>query len=241
MAAIVGLLAYINLILATFNMIPGLPLDGGNVLKAIIWKITGNRYLGIRWASRSGQVFAYLATALGLLSVLGISNVGSFWTLIVGWFLLQNARQAGRSAVFQESLSGLTTADAVLRESPIIHVDSTLTELADLAIFSSNRSRWQRFLVKDANDQLIGAVNLNSLKGIPSEQWSNYQVRNFLKPLDQGTQIQADQSLLEAISQFEKQGSQALVVIQENGTLVGLLEKAHVLNLLGQRMRTKQA
>ena len=95
MATIVALLAYINLILATFNMIPGLPLDGGNVLKAVVWKITGNRYRGIRWASRMGQLIGWLAISLGALSVLGLSNIGSFWTLIIGWFSVAKCRPVG--------------------------------------------------------------------------------------------------------------------------------------------------
>jgi Zn-dependent protease len=161
MAAMVGLLAYINLILATFNMIPGLPLDGGNVLKAIVWKITGNRYRGIRWASRAGQLVGWGAITLGALSILGLSTGGSFWTLIIGWFLLQNAGQSAQSATLQEALSGLTAADAVLEDSPVIDAHSTLRELADKTIISTRNSKWQRFLVKDSSNQLVGTVPLS--------------------------------------------------------------------------------
>ena len=240
-AAMVGLLAYINLILATFNMIPGLPLDGGNVLKAVVWRITGNRYRGIRWASRSGQLIGWSAILLGLLSVLGVSNIGSFWTLIIGWFILQNAGQAAQSANLQESLSGLTAADAVIEKSPVIDAASTLRELADEAVIAGSQNEWRRYLVKDASDRLIGTVAVDSLKRVASEQWSANQIRDFLQPIASELKISSDKSLLEAIGQLEKQGTQALAVTRNNDILVGLLEKSEIMNLLQKKAKLHQA
>ncbi|MBE9066035.1 site-2 protease family protein [Leptolyngbya cf. ectocarpi LEGE 11479] len=234
-AAVTGLLAYINLILATFNMIPGLPLDGGNVLKAIVWKLSGNRYRGIRWASRTGQIIGWSAIGLGTLAILGLSNIGSFWTLIIGWFILQNAGRSAQSATVQETLSGLTAADAVLEHSPIIGIDSTLRDLADTVIVSNSNRPWRRFLVKADDERLMGSIELETLKTVPSDQWSAYQVQDFLKPIEQETRVQADRPLLDVIQQLEKQGTQALAVTTENGTLVGLLEKAEIINLLQQK------
>lgn len=241
MAAIAGLLAYINLILATFNMIPGLPLDGGNVLKAAIWKLTGNRYRGIRWASRMGQLIGWLAISLGSLSILGVSNVGSFWTLIIGWFLLQNAGRSAQSATIQEALSGLTAADAVLENSPIINVDSSLRELADAAVISNGNDNWRRFLVQDAQAQWVGTIPLEALQTLPSSQWSEHQVGDFLQPMTEENQVQSDKPLLEVMGQLEKQGVQALAVTQANGTLVGLLEKAQIISLLQQKSQSQPA
>lgn len=240
-AAVTGLLAYINLILATFNMIPGLPLDGGNVLKAIVWKLSGNRYRGIRWASRTGQIIGWSAIGLGTLSVLGLSNVGSFWTLIIGWFILQNAGRSAQSATVQETLSGLTAADAVLEHSPIIGIDNTLRDLADTVIVSSGNRPWHRFLVKADDDQLVGSIDLETLKTVPSDQWSAYQVRDLLKPIAQETKVQADKPLLDVIQQLEQQGTQALAVTTENGTLVGLLEKTEIINLLQRQAEAQPA
>ncbi|QCS50212.1 site-2 protease family protein [Picosynechococcus sp. PCC 11901] len=229
-AAIAGLLAYINLILATFNMIPGLPLDGGNVLKSIVWKLTGNRFTGTIWASRVGQFIGWTAIILGALSILGISNVGSFWTLIIGWFLLQNAGRSAQSATIQSALSGLTAADAVVKDSPIISAETTLRDLANSAIRSGNQ--WKRFLVQDETGQLLGEVHLDVLRAVPTNDWPHNQVRDFIKSVPAENQVQSDLSLLDVAAKLEQQGLQALAVIQTNGTLVGLLEKSAIIKLL---------
>lgn len=240
LVAIVSLLAYINLALAIFNMLPGLPLDGGNVLKAIIWKVTDNRYRGIRWASRSGQFFGWLAVAIGTLSILGLSNLGSFWTLLIGWFLLQNAGQSAQSANIGEALSEFNAADAVLENSPVVNGDDTLRHLADVAALMSANG-WQRFLVKDHDDQLVGMIHLDVLKEMPSEQWPNYQVRSYSKPIAEDIIIRSDQPLVDVVTTLEKQGVSALAVIRENGTLVGLLEKAKIATLIQKKGQLQAA
>lgn len=238
-AAIVGLLAYINLALAAFNMIPGLPLDGGNVLKAAVWKLTGNRYRGIRWASRTGQLVGWSAISVGILSVLGLSNLGSFWTLIIGWFLLQNAGQSAQSATLQEALEDLTAADAVLEESPIINAGRTLRDLADMAVLSDSKTRWQRFLVESDGGELVGTVTLSQLQTIPASHWIEYTVGDIAQPMADKFQVRADQPLVEVMGQLEEHNTQSLAVTRADGALVGLLEKAHIVTLLQQKL-TKQ-
>jgi Zn-dependent protease len=85
--SIISLLTSINLILGLFNLIPGLPLDGGNILKALVWKITGNSNKGIIFASRVGEVFGWSAVAISALAILGISPVRNCWTLLIVFFL----------------------------------------------------------------------------------------------------------------------------------------------------------
>ncbi len=240
-ASIIGLLAYINLILAAFNMIPGLPLDGGNVLKAMVWKITGNRFKGIRWASLLGQGIGWTAIVFGVLAILGVSNIGSFWSLIIGWFLLQNAGQSAQSALIQETLSKFTAADAVIKDSPIINAEATLRDLADEAVISRESSQWRRFLVQDDSHRLVGTIDLDVLQTSPTGQWSDLLVRDYLQPHDRNDQVDSNQSLLDVIGKLEKQGTQALAVIRENGTLVGLLEKSTILQLLQKQQLSQPA
>ncbi len=102
--------------LALFNLIPGLPLDGGNILKAVVWKITGNPYKGVTFASRVGQIFGWVAILSGIVPLLFFGSFGNFWNLLIGFFLLQNAGNAAQFARVQEKLTGLTAEDAVTHE-----------------------------------------------------------------------------------------------------------------------------
>lgn len=229
LGAILGVLAYVNLALALFNLIPGLPLDGGNILKAIVWKITGNPYKGVVFASRVGQFIGWIAIATGIIPLVLFGSFGSFWNLLIGWFLLQNAGKAAVSATVQEKLKGLTVADAVTPNSPVVSADISLREFADQSILSNGN--WQRFLVTDDQGQLVGAIALDDVKVVPSTRWLEMHVKDLMQPIETAV-VQSNQSLLEAVMLLEQQQRSTLPVIRDNGVLVGILEKAAILNLL---------
>ena len=230
--AVIGLLAYINLVLAVFNMIPGLPLDGGNVLKAIVWKITGNPNKGVIFAGRVGQAIGWIAIALGILSVLGISQIGSIWTLLIGTFLLQNAGFAAQSAVVQDKLSQYTAKDAVIPDSPIVNQNLSLREFVNNYVIG--KERWKKFLVVDDNQQLMGSVDTEDLKQTPTSQWNDVFLQELVKPVPEADTIPANTSLLETAKLFETQKIPALVVVNESGEVLGLLEKTSIIDLMTQ-------
>lgn len=233
LAAIVSVLAYVNLALALFNLIPGLPLDGGNILKAAIWKLTGNPYQGVKVASRVGQVFGGIAIASGLLPLVLYGSFGNVWNLLIGWFLLQNAGQAAQFATLQERLTGLTAADATLPDSPVVSAQMSLREFADQQIL--HRHPWRKFLVTNSEAQLLGEITLDDLKTVPVEQWSDTPITTLLRAIEPTTIVVEDQPLLEVIKVLEATKLPALPVVQANGVLLGLLEKAAVIHLLQQQ------
>jgi Zn-dependent protease/CBS domain-containing protein len=240
LAAVVGLMAAINLALALFNLLPGLPLDGGNVLKSIVWKITGKPYKGIAFASRAGQVLGWIAISLGFLNLIGVSPVGNIWTLLIGWFLLQNAGRYAQAASVQEQLSGLTAADAVVPNSPIVSADISLREFANNHIIG-NPANWQKYFVVDEAGQWIGEIPVDAMKTIPTNDWWDVKVREVMRPKEQVETVTSTQPLLDVVTLLEQKQLPELVVLQENGTLVGLLEKTSVLQLLQQRAEAKTA
>lgn len=239
LAAILQVLASINLILALFNLIPGLPLDGGNILKSLVWKITGNPYKGVVFASRAGQVVGWFAIAVGLLAVLGISPIGSFWTLLIGWFLLQNAGRSAQSATVQETLTGLKAEDAVIPNSPIVSADLSLREFANNYIIG--KEEWRKFLVTDEDGRLLGSITADNLKTVSTSNWPITPVRELMQPVDLSTAVPSNQSLLEVITRLETEQITQLPVVRENGVLVGLLEKASIIRLLEKRAQAKPA
>ena len=239
LAAILSVIASVNLALALFNLIPGLPLDGGNILKAIVWKITGNPYKGVTFASRVGQIFGWVAILSGVLPLLLFGNFGNFWNLLIGFFLLQNAGNSAQFARVQEKLTGLTAEDAVTNDSPIVSANLSLREFADERVISGQN--WHRFLVTDDDGQLVGAIAVDNLRTIPTALWSETQVKEVMRPITESTTVQSDQPLLEVMQLLEQQKLSVLPVIRKNGVLVGILEKAAIIQLLQGRTQPNPA
>lgn len=229
LAAILSLLASINLALALFNLIPGLPLDGGNILKALVWKITGNPYKGIFFASRVGQVLGWLWIVSALIP-LALGREFSLWNLLIGWFLLQNAGSSAQYATIQDKLAGLKAVDAVASDSPVISQDISLREFANNYVIG--QTKWRRFLGVDGDKHLVGSIDVDDIKTIPTSQWSEVPVKQLLKPVDQTKLIKFDKSLLEVVTLLEQYQLTELPVIGENGALLGLLEKSAIIQLL---------
>ena len=239
LAAIVSLLASLNLLLALFNLIPGLPLDGGNILKSLVWKITGNPYKGVVFASRVGQALGWMGISLGLLSIVGLSQIGSIWTLLIGWFLLLNANYSAQSATIQNTLMGLKAEDAVIPNSPIVSADFSLREFVNNYIIG--KEAWRRFLVTNEAGQLLGAIVVDDMKNVPTSYWPTTKVRELMQPVAYTTTVKSDQSLLEVVTLLEKEKLNQLPVVAENGVLVGILEKASIIRLLEQQAEAKPA
>jgi Zn-dependent protease/predicted transcriptional regulator len=238
-SAILGVLASVNLALCLFNLIPGLPLDGGNILKAIVWKITGNPNKGVVFASRVGQIFGWVAIASGLLPLLLVGSFANFWNVLIGFFLLQNAGNAAQVASLQERLTGLTAGDVVSSDSPIVTDNLTLREFADEQIVSGQN--WQRFLVTNSDGQLVGTISVDNMRTYPRQLWSETQIKDVMGPIVESATVQADKPLLEVMQLIEQQKLSALAVIRNNGVLVGILEKPAILSLLQKRMHTNPA
>ncbi len=239
LTAILGLLASVNLALALFNLIPGLPLDGGNILKALVWKVTGNPYKGVTFASRVGQLFGWVAIASGLLPFFISGSLDNVWNLLIGVFLLQNAGRAGQSAKIQEQFLGLTAADAVAPNSPIVSDQLSLREFADQQILS--RDNWRKFLVTNPEGQLVGEIAIEALQTRSVEQWIDTQVKDLMKPIEPSLTVASGQPLLEVVKLLEEKQLPALTVVRDNGVLVGILEKASIRDLLQRRTQASLA
>jgi Zn-dependent protease len=237
--AIISLLASINLILGLFNLIPGLPLDGGNILKSIVWKVTGNPNQGVIFASRVGQIFGWTAIILGGLSILGISQIGNFWTLLIGIFLLQNAGMSAQSAKFQETLKDYTAEDVMIPNSPVVTGTLTLRQFVNDYVIG--QQEWQKFLVTDEAGQLLGTLKVNELKSIPTSQWNEVWVKDLVQVETDLKTVQANQPLIEVIKLLEEEKIPQLTVLGDKGNVLGLLEKTSVIQFLQQQVQNKTA
>ncbi|MFM8298509.1 MAG: site-2 protease family protein [Microcystis aeruginosa] len=239
MAAILSLLAYINLALGLFNLIPGLPLDGGNILKAIVWQVTGNPNKGVLFASRFGQFFGWLAIVIGALSILGITQFGSFWTLLIGIFLLQNAGFSAQSAKVQDFLSRYSAKDVISPNSPVVPINLTLRDFANNYVIG--KQQWTKFLVTDSEGKLLGVVNVEDLKTIPTSQWTEVNIGRLLQTSESLKLVLSHTSLLDVVKILEGENLSQVTVVEENGTVLGLIEKASILTFLSQKTQSQPA
>ena len=238
-ASIIQLLAYINLVLALFNLIPGLPLDGGNILKSIVWKITNNPYKGIIFASRVGQVFGWLAIISGLIPTFLFSSFPDFWNILIGLFLLQNAGRSAQYGEIQGVLSNLTAVDAIAPNNPIVSENLSLREFVNEYIIGKETRK--EFLVTDESGQLLGVINVDDLKIVNTSEWPLVKVKELMKPVTTIEAVTAQTSLLEVVSLLEQKQINELTVIGENGILVGLIEKSSIRRLLEKKSQGKLA
>ncbi len=229
--AIVSLLAYINLALGLFNLLPGLPLDGGNVLKSIVWRITNDPNKGLAFASRAGQTLGWLAIGIGAAAVAGISPIGNVWTLLIGWFLLSNANRSAQSATVQQRLESLTAADATVSDSPIVSQAASLRAFADDVLLNTT-GNWRKFLVVDEAGMFTGTVSVESLQTVPRDRWETTLVADVMQTEAALTAIESHQPLLEVMRTLDEKKLSVLAVIRDNGQLLGLLEKQEIVKLM---------
>ncbi|MCW6037217.1 site-2 protease family protein [Spirulina subsalsa FACHB-351] len=233
LTGLLSLLASINLVLGIFNLIPGLPLDGGNILKALVWQVTGNPNKGLLYASRVGQGVGIFGIMLGLLGILGISSYGSFWTLLIGLFLLQNAGLSAQSAQVQETLDHYTAQDAITPNSPVVSADLTLREFVNNYVIGHNP--WSRFLITNEAGELMGELAVDQLKTVPTSLWTETRVQDLMQPTDMSQTVSANESLLEVVKRIEEKKTLQLTVLSAEGKVLGLVEKASILELLSQK------
>lgn len=226
--------AEINLVLGLFNLIPGLPLDGGQVLKAAIWKITGSRFTGVRWAARTGQVLGWLAIAFGLASCLLGGEIGGLWIALIGGFAIRNAIAYSRFVSLQEALLKTKAVDAMTREFRVVDANSTLREFADRYLLEVNPFP---FYVAAVNGRDLGIVSIDDIRFTERSQWQIQTLHNILKPLERIPTISEKASLAEVINTMESCQLSRIIVLSPIGSVVGTIDRGDVMKVLAKYLK----
>lgn len=220
-------LAFINLFLGAFNLIPGYPLDGGGVLMAIVWGITHDRHRAILFASVTGTVFAYLFIFFGVFQIFGGDILNGLWTTFIGWFLLTASRGRVQQEKIKGLLSGHKASEAMSRNYTAIQSDTTLQYLVDDHILGGSR---RSFIVEKAG-QVIGLLTLHHLKDIPKDQWSTTTAAQAMIPASQMKQIRLDTELWDALEEMDRDGVNQLPVMT-GSQIQGMLTREDVISYL---------
>ena len=225
--------AQINLVLTVFNLIPGLPLDGGQVLKAAVWKLTDSRIKGIRWAARTGQILGWTAVGGGLLIYLAQPSLDLIWIVLIGGFAIRNAANYGRIADLQETLSELTAADAMARDFRVLDANLTLRQFADEYLLQSTRAPLY-FAASDGRYR--GLVKIEDVRDIERSEWESRTLQSIARPLTAVTNVRETTPLVEVIAALEAQETARIVVLTPADAVAGVIDRGEVVRALGKKM-----
>ncbi|MEM1310450.1 MAG: site-2 protease family protein [Cyanobacteria bacterium P01_D01_bin.71] len=232
-AVLLANVAQINLVLTVFNLIPGLPLDGGQVLKAAVWKATDSRIKGVRWAARTGQILGWTAVGGGLLAYLAQPSLDLIWIVLIGGFAIRNASNYGRVADLQEILSGLTAADAMAREFRVLDANMTLRAFADEYLLQSTRAP---VYLAASDGRYRGLVKIDDVREIERSEWEQKKLLDIARPLTSVANVRETTPLPEVIMTLEQQELSRLIVLTPADAVAGVVDRGEIVRALGKKM-----
>jgi Zn-dependent protease len=218
-------LSSVNLMLAIFNMVPGFPLDGGRVFRALIWRLSGDRLLATRYAALTGKWFGWAIMALGLWNLLVLKSSGGLWLMLIGWFLSHLATASYAQTLTQRFLEPLRVADLMRTRFDRVTADTPLDDFVENYLLRSNQLLWP---VSDAAGETLGVVALNDVMALDRASRSRLQVVDVMTPLAQVRALRHDDKALDASALMAEAGDQPLAVVR-GSEIVGLLRGSDVL------------
>jgi len=223
-------LAQINIILGVFNLLPGYPLDGGRVLRSIIWKATGNLKRSTFIASITGRVFGFMLIAVGIVFVFTGNFLNGVWFALIGWFLQSAAYMSYRQLIFDTSIKGVKVKDIVSEDIVTVVQETTIQELVDDFFMKYRFSRFP-VIANIHSKKLIGVISIHDIKAFPKDEWNIITVGKIVKSISDAEIAPEDMEVSEAIKQMTKSNSGHLVVMA-GGRIKGMLTKTDVMNYM---------
>jgi len=223
----------LNLILALFNLIPGFPLDGGRVLRALVWKLTNSYQRATQIATIGGQAIAFGFIGFGILGIFTGQLVDSLWLVFIGWFLQNAASSADQQLRMQQILRGVTVGQAMSRDCSEIPGLTTINQLVQERVIPNGQ---RCFFVTDFQGNLQGLLTIEDISRVPQQKWRFVTAEQVMTSFNNLAQVEADSELLAALKTMEEANISQVPVVQYNRP-VGLISRDQVLRYL--RLRTE--
>ncbi len=224
-------LGYINFSLAVFNLIPGFPLDGGRILRGIIWWITGDGIRATRIATRVGQVIAFAFIVLGVVRFFMGAGFDGLWVAFIGWFLLEAAGASRAQVEINERLKGVNAGDVVERDCLVVDGHDSLQNFVNNYLL---RTGTQCFLVRDGHG-IEGIITPYEVIETDHTRWAQTTVEQAMRPLDRLPTVDPQTPISEALEIMDRENANELPVAK-NGRIEGFLTRAGVMRLLQTRL-----
>jgi len=223
-------LGFINIALAIFNMIPGFPLDGGRVLRAVVWWITGDANRSTRIASRVGQVVALGFIMLGILRFFSGAGFGGLWIAFIGWFLLDAARASGAQVEITERLTGLRVGDVMTQQFATVDANSNLETFVQEHLLPTGH---RCFVVLEQGTP-AGIITPHEVKAIDRGRWPYTTVGDVMRPLETLRSVGPERPVAEALEMMGREDVNQMPVVQ-HGSLAGIISRGHIVRVLQTR------
>ena len=227
-AAVAQYLGIINIALGVFNLLPGFPLDGGRVLRAILWGATGNLRRSTRIASLVGQGFAFLLIFTGIALLFSGNFLAGIWLAFIGWFLNNAAIASYRELIMRQALEGVQVRRLMATDVDRIPEDLTIEQVIDQHILSG---RQHAYPVTD-DGRLVGLICLHDIRQVPKDQRATRRVSEAMTPYDKLRVVSPDDDLAKAVGELSHGGYEQLPVIDAPHHLAGLLRRRDIISYL---------
>ena len=229
-AAMFMWLGYINIALAIFNLIPGFPLDGGRVLRAVIWWVTGDANRSTRIAAGVGQVVALGFIMMGIWRFFSGAGFGGLWIAFIGWFLLEAARASGAQVEITERLTGVKVGDVMAQQFPMVDANSNLQMFVQDHLLPTGH---RCFVVLEQGTP-AGIITPHEVKAIDRARWPYTTVGDVMRSLESLRTMSPERPVAEALEMMGREDVNQMPVVQE-GKLTGIISRGHILRVLQTR------
>jgi CBS domain-containing protein len=220
---------FINITLAAFNMIPGFPLDGGRILRAILWWWSGNQVRATRVAAVLGQIVAVGFIMIGFLSFAFAGNFGGIWLAFIGLFLIDAARSAVLETTVKEGLRGVRVGDVMSRDCVTVARETFVSDVAEQVLRTGKRC----FFVAD-DGRVAGMVTPQELRAVPRDRWNATPAAEIMKPVERLHRIDAAEPVTKALDAIVQEDVNQLPVL-EQGRIRGVISRDQILRLVAAR------
>lgn len=221
--AVLQYIAILNIILAVFNLLPGFPLDGGRLFRAIVWKVTGNATKATRVASAGGRWLAYVLIAFGLLSAFGGNVLGGMWMVFIGWFLRNAAITSYQQHILLNVLSGVRAGQAMTPDPDTVPADATVRELLDGYFL---RRRHGAYPVT-RNGDTVGLITLHAVREVPREEHETRLASDVMIAADDAVIVRPDEAMTTVLDKLRASPAHRLLVMR-NGALLGIITPSDI-------------
>lgn len=221
--AVLQYVAVLNVALAVFNLLPGFPLDGGRLFRAIVWKVTGDATRATRVASAGGRWLGYALVALGLLSAFAGNVIGGMWLVFIGWFLRNAAISSYQQHVLLSVLAGVRAGQAMTPQPDAVPADATVRELMDEYLM---RRRYSAYPVL-SDGRTVGIVTLQAIRDVPREEWEQRIAGDIMVPLSDLVTVRPEDTMVTVLERLKASPARRVLVMRGD-ELLGIITASDV-------------